>query len=147
MTMDVPSPIAANPTRFMDRLRGFIRTRGLAYQTEKTYVFWIKRYIHFHGRRHPEQMGASEVEAFLSHLVLQANVSVATQRVALNSLIFLYREFLGVSLENLSYEAARKPARLPTVFSSEEAKTPGAFRHPYHRNLHPCCPQGRLRGS
>tara|TARA_R100000789_G_scaffold99325_1_gene105552 strand:+ start:1017 stop:1472 length:456 start_codon:yes stop_codon:yes gene_type:complete len=66
-------------------------------------------------------MGSGEVEAFLSHLVLQANVSVATQRVALNALIFLYREFLGTPLEELQYEAARKPKKLPVVFSPDEA--------------------------
>ena len=102
--MDIRCPISPQSTRFLDRLRNFIRLRGLAYKTEKTYVFWIKRFIRFHGRKHPESMGTAEVEAFLSHLVLQANVSVATQRVALNALTFLYREFLGTPLENLEYE-------------------------------------------
>lgn len=68
-------------------------------------------------------MGSAEVEAFLSHLVLQANVSVSTQRVALNSLVFLYREFLGQPLEDLNFERSRKPVKLPTVFSAEEAKS------------------------
>lgn len=122
MDTDIPPAIPAQPTRFLDRLRGFIRMRGLAYATEKTYVFWIKRFIRFHDREHPEKMGAAEVETFLSHLVLRANSSVATQQVALNALIFLYREFLETPLENLNYEAARKPAKLPTVFSPEEAK-------------------------
>ncbi|MBY6034849.1 integron integrase [Marinobacter daepoensis] len=120
--MDIRSPISPQSTRFLDQLKNFIRLRGLAYKTEKTYVFWIKRFIRFHGRKHPKSMGTPEVEAFLSHLVLQANVSVGTQRVALNSLIFLYREFLGTPLENLEYEAARKPKRLPVVFSPDEAK-------------------------
>lgn len=120
--MDIRSPISPQSTRFLDQLKNFIRLRGLAYKTEKTYVFWIKRFIRFHGRKHPKSMGIPEVEAFLSHLVLQANVSVGTQRVALNSLIFLYREFLGTPLENLEYEAARKPKRLPVVFSPDEAK-------------------------
>ncbi|MBN7771742.1 integron integrase [Marinobacter daepoensis] len=120
--MDIRSPISPQSTRFLDQLKNFIRLRGLAYKTEKTYVFWIKRFIRFHGRKHPKSMGTPEVEAFLSHLVFQANVSVGTQRVALNSLIFLYREFLGTPLENLEYEAARKPKRLPVVFSPDEAK-------------------------
>ncbi|WP_303292035.1 integron integrase [Marinobacter sp. SS5-14b] len=120
--MDIPTPIPAQPTRFLDQLRAFIRLRGLAYKTELTYLFWIKRFIRFQGRKHPRSMGTAEVEAFLSHLVLQANVSVATQRVALNALIFLYREFLGTPLDDLQYEVARKPKRLPTVFSTEEAK-------------------------
>jgi len=120
--MDIPTPIPAQPTRFLDQLRAFIRLRGLAYKTELTYLFWIKRFIRFQGRKHPRSMGTAEVEAFLSHLVLQANVSVATQRVALNALIFLYREFLGTPLDDLQYEVARKPKKLPTVFSTEEAK-------------------------
>ena len=120
--MDIRCPISPQSTRFLDRLRNFIRLRGLAYKTEKTYVFWIKRFIRFNGRKHPESMGTAEVEAFLSHLVLQANVSVATQRVALNALTFLYREFLGTPLENLEYEAAKKPKRLPVVFSPDEAR-------------------------
>lgn len=120
--MDIRTPIPTESTRFLDQLRNFIRLRGLAYKTEKTYVFWIKRFIRFHGKKHPKSMGTSEVEAFLSHLVLQANVSVSTQRVALNALIFLYREFLGTPLDNLQYEAARKPQRLPVVFSPHEAR-------------------------
>ncbi len=120
--MDIRTPISPQSTRFLDQLRNFIRLRGLAYKTEITYVFWIKRFIRFHGRKHPETMGTAEVEAFLSHLVLQANVSVATQRVALNALIFLYREFLGTPLEELQYEAARKPKKLPVVFSPDEAR-------------------------
>lgn len=122
MDMDIPPALPAQPTRFLDKLRSFMRLRGLAYKTEKTYVFWVKRFIRFHGRKHPETLGTAEVEAFLSHLVLQANASVATQRVALNALIFLYREFLETPLDNLSYEVARKPAKLPTVFSPEEAR-------------------------
>jgi len=120
--MDIPSPLPAQPTRFLDKVRSFIRLRGMALKTERTYLFWIKRFIRFHDRKHPEVMGTAEVEAFLSHLVLQANVSTATQRVALNALVFLYREFLGQPLEELSFERARKPKRLPTVFSPEEAK-------------------------
>jgi len=68
-------------------------------------------------------MGSAEVEGFLSHLVLQANASAATQRVALNALVFLYREFLGRPLDDLNFERSRKPVRLPTVFSAEEARS------------------------
>ena len=75
--MDIPTPIPAQPTRFLDQLRSFIRARGLAYRTEKTYLFWIKRYIRFHQRRHPSSMGSVEVETFLNHLVVQRNVALA----------------------------------------------------------------------
>lgn len=109
--MDIPTPIPAQPTRFLDKVRSYIRLRGMAYKTEKTYLFWIKRFIRFHGLQHPEGMGSAEVEAFLSHLVLQANVSIATQRVALNALVFLYREFLGQPLDELSFERSRKAVK------------------------------------
>jgi len=121
--MDIPTPIPAQPTRFLDKVRAFIRLRGMAYKTEKTYLFWIKRFIRFHGLQHPEVLGSKEVEAFLSHLVLQVNVSASTQRVALNALVFLYREFLGQPLDDLNFEHSRKPVKLPTVFSAEEARS------------------------
>ncbi|TYC53244.1 integron integrase [Marinobacter sp. BW6] len=121
--MDIPTPIPAQPTRFLDKVRSFIRLRGMAYKTEKTYLFWIKRFIRFHGLQHPEVMGSAEVEAFLSHLVLRGSASVSTQRVALNALVFLYREFLGQPLDDLKFEHSRKPVKLPTVFSAEEARS------------------------
>lgn len=92
---------------FLDKVRGFIRLRGMAYKTEKTYLFWIKRFIRFHGLQHPEVMGSAEVEAFLSHLVLQVNASASTQRVALNALVFLYREFLGQPLDDLNFKHSK----------------------------------------
>ena len=121
--MDIPTPIPAQPNRFLDKVRSFIRLRGMAYKTEKTYLFWIKRFIRFHGLQHPEVMGSAEVEAFLSHLVLRGSASVSTQRVALNALVFLYREFLGQPLDDLKFEHSRKPVKLPTVFSAEEARS------------------------
>ena len=123
MDMDIPTPIPAQPNRFLDKVRSFIRLRGMAYKTEKTYLFWIKRFIRFHGLQHPEVMGSAEVEAFLSHLVLRGSASVSTQRVALNALVFLYREFLGQPLDDLKFEQSRKPVKLPTVFSKEEASS------------------------
>lgn len=120
--MDIPAPIPAKPTRFLDQLRSFIRSRNLAYKTEKTYVAWIKRYIRFNGLRHPSELGSVEVEAFLSHLAVHGNASVNTQRTALNALVFLYREFLGEKLEELDFKLAGKARRLPTVFSPTEVK-------------------------
>lgn len=68
--MDVPPSLPAAPSRFIDRLRMFIRSRNMAYATEKTYVHWVLRYIRFHGRRYPEQLKAEYVDAFLSHLAV-----------------------------------------------------------------------------
>ncbi|NWO04642.1 MAG: integron integrase [Alteromonadaceae bacterium] len=122
MILDVPPKLPDNPTRFMDQLRALIRSRNLAYKTEQTYCLWIKRFIRFHGLRHPSTCSEKEVEEFLSHLAVQRNNSVSTQRTALNALVFLFREFLGQPLEDLSFEMARRPTRLPTVLTHDEAK-------------------------
>ena len=106
----------------MDQLRVLIRSRNMAYKTEQTYCHWIKRFIRFHGMQHPSALAAKEVEQFLSHLAVQRNNSVSTQRTALNAIIFLFREFLEQPLEELSFELARKPRRLPTVFTHDEAR-------------------------
>ena len=119
--MDVPPLLPKQPTRFTDQLRAFIRARNLAYKTEKTYLHWVLRFIRFHGKRHPNTMGSLEVEAFLSDLAVHQRVSVNTQRTALNALIFLYREFLGQDLGQLSFGKATVHRRVPTVFSPEEA--------------------------
>src|ERR1700733_13341830 len=103
-------------------MREKIRTRHLALRTEQAYLHWVRRYVKFHGRRHPRDMGAPEVEAFLSHLAVDAKVGAATQNQALQALLFLYRHVLDVELpwlENVT--RASRPKRLPVVLS-----TPGA---------------------
>lgn len=119
--MDVPPSLPAVPSRFIDRLRAFIRSRNLAYTTEKTYVHWVLRYIRFHGRKHPQTLSSSHVDAFLSDLAVHKNCSPATQKTALNALVFLYREFLDQPLEGLNFTHSRRPQRVPVVFSHEEA--------------------------
>ncbi|GGB48192.1 integron integrase [Oceanisphaera marina] len=122
MMLDVPPKLPDKPVRFMDQLRALIRSRNLAYKTEQTYCHWIKRFIRFHGMRHPSTCSTTEVEQFLSHLAVQRNNSVSTQRTALNAIVFLFREVLQQPLEELSFELARRPRRLPTVFTHDEAK-------------------------
>ncbi len=122
MILDVPPKLPDNPTRFMDQLRVLIRSRNMAYKTEQTYCHWIKRFIRFHGMQHPSACSTKEVEQFLSHLAVQRNNSVSTQRTALNAIVFLFREFLEQPLDELSFEMARKPQRLPTVLTHDEAK-------------------------
>lgn len=122
MVMDVPPKLPDKPIRFMDQLRALIRSRNLAYKTEQTYCHWIKRFIRFHGMRHPATCSTKEVEQFLSYLAVQRNNSVSTQRTALNAIVFLFREFLQQPLGELSFELARKLRRLPTVFTHDEVK-------------------------
>ena len=109
--------------RFLDLFRNCMRLNGLSYSTEKTYVYWVKYYIRYHGKKHPKDMAEKEVSVFLSFLSLDRNVSPATQRIALNALIFLYKKFLGYQEFNLLFKYAKPKRRLPTVFSDAEAKT------------------------
>ncbi|KEF30466.1 Integron integrase [Marinobacter nitratireducens] len=118
---DIPTPLPAVPIRFMDRFRAFIRARQLAYRTEKTYCLWVRDFIRFHGARHPETMGAEEVNAWLSHLANNRNVSVNTQKTALNAVVFMYHQFLGRELGKLQFTNTTQARRLPTVFSHDEA--------------------------
>jgi integron integrase len=118
---DVRRLLPAKPVRFMDKFRAFIRVKQLAYSTEKTYCIWVKDFIRFHGLRNPVDMGAPEVDAYLSSLVLSKCVSVNTQKTALNALVFLYKQFLRVDLGELKFDYSRKKRTIPTVFSHEEA--------------------------
>lgn len=103
--------------------RDRMRTLHLALRTEKAYLYWIRRYVKFHGMRHPREMGASEVEAFLTHLAVGQRVSAATQNQALHALLFLYRQVLGADLPWLdNITRASKPKRLPVVLSVTEVR-------------------------
>lgn len=119
---DVPIHINHQSTRFIDQLRLFIRSRNMAYATEKTYVGWVLRFIRFHNKRHPREMGPKEVESFLNHLSIERRCTKSTQRTALNSLVFLYKQFLKrTDLECMNFVAANKKRRVPVVFSHNEA--------------------------
>lgn len=129
---DIPLPVPENATRFLDQLRGYIRTQGLALKTEKTYIHWILRYIRFHNLKHPATLGSTDVEAFLTHLSLRRNVAQATQRTALNALVFLYDRFLERPVGKLSWQGASPKKRIPTVFTHHEAMSViGKLRSPY----------------
>jgi integron integrase len=108
--------------RFLDQLRHLLRVRHYARRTEDCYVDWARRFILFHGKRHPVDLAAPHVEEFLTHLAVQGNVSVSTQTQALNALVFLYKQALEIDLGPLSHVRARRPARLPVVASAEEVK-------------------------
>ncbi len=129
---DVPRPVPGQPVRFMDQLRVFMRARNLAYKTEQTYCFWIKRYIRHHRLQHPDAMGVEHVEEFLHHLAVVRCVSPNTQRVALNSLVFLYAKFLDRPLDRINITPARGARRIPVVFSHDEATAIiSRLRHPW----------------
>ena len=91
------SPAPPKP-KLLDQVRQAIRMRHYSYRTEKAYVHWIKRYIFFHNKRHPQEMGEAEIARFLSSLASDAHVSASTQNQALNALLFLYREVLSKNI-------------------------------------------------
>lgn len=107
--------------RLLDQLRERIRYLHYSLKTEEAYLFWSRAYIRFHGVRHPKDMGAAEVEAFLTHLTNTRRVSVSTHKQALSALLFLYREVIGVDLPWMN-EMARPttPRRIPSVLTLEE---------------------------
>jgi len=109
--------------RLLDQVRDCMRRRHYSMRTEKAYIGWIRRFILFHDKRHPRDMGPDEVTEFLSHLARDAKVAAATQNQALSSLLFLYRHILEAPLPWLDdVERARRPARLPTVLTVGEIR-------------------------
>ncbi|MBI3247760.1 MAG: phage integrase N-terminal SAM-like domain-containing protein [Deltaproteobacteria bacterium] len=99
-----PSTLPKDPTaqpkpKLLDRVREAIRLRHYSLRTEDTYLHWIKRFIFFHGKRHPAEMGAAEITRFLSALAIDRHVSTSTQNQALNALLFLYRHVLALEVE------------------------------------------------
>jgi integron integrase len=119
---DIRVPVPPGSTRFLDQLRVDMRARGYALPTERTYLLWIKRYINYSKRRHPAEMGQPEIESFLSHLAVDRTVSPATQRTALNALMYLYSKYLGREPPQLTFSYAKPTRRLPTVLTHDEAK-------------------------
>ncbi len=116
-----PGPDEPKPPRLMERVRQAIETRHLSRRTEKAYAGWIRRFILFHGKRHPIEMGERHVTAFLSSLVRDRHVSASTQNQALAAILFLYRDVLGRELDWLdSIVRAKRPVRLPVVLTHEQ---------------------------
>lgn len=113
-----------NAPKLLDLLRDRLRLKHYSIRTETQYVQWVRRFILFHGKRHPQEMGAKEVEAFLTHLAVEGRVAAATQNQALSALLFLYRELLHINLPWLDEVVrAKRPARLPVVLTREEVQS------------------------
>lgn len=116
------SPSGGRPAiRLLDQVRHAARARHLSRNTEKAYVFWVRRFVLFHGRRHPREMREPEVNAFLTDLAVAGGVAAATQNQALSGLLFLYADVLHQPLDRIEgVVRAKRPRRLPTVLSAEE---------------------------
>lgn len=114
---------ASQQPKLLDRMRAAIRVKHYSLSTERTYIHWVRRFIYFHQKRHPTDMGAAEVEGFLSALATELNVSASTQNQAMHALLFLYREVLGIKLPWLDGITRAKIAkRLPVVLTIAETQ-------------------------
>ncbi|PZD72427.1 Tyrosine recombinase XerD [Acaryochloris thomasi RCC1774] len=112
----------ARPKKLLDQVRDRLRVKHYAYKTEECYVNWIRRFILFHNKQHPNMMGPVEVEAFLTHLAVHDHVAASTQNQALSALLFLYRDVLHRDLgENINAIRAKRSQHLPTVLTPDEA--------------------------
>ena len=111
------------PKKLLDQVRDAIHLKHYSIRTEEAYVGWITRFILFHDKRHPNDMGRAEIEAFLTHLAVDLNVAASTQNQAFSALLFLYRDVLHKDLDGpIDALRASKPKRLPTVLTKEETR-------------------------
>jgi len=106
--------------KLLDKVTAFMRTRHYSKRTEEAYLDWIKRYIVFHNKKHPAEMGEKEINQFLNHLAVKENVSASTQNLALCAIIFLYKHILKKDPGELNFTWAKKGKKLPVVFSRTE---------------------------
>ena len=115
--------MANQPVKLLDQVRQKIRLKGYSIRTEKSYVEWIRRFILFHNKRHPKEMGKKEIESFLSHLVIGRDVASSTQNQAFNAILFLFDQVLETGMpDNIQAIRSKKPIRVPTVMSLEETR-------------------------
>jgi integron integrase len=116
-------PVKRDEPRLLEQVRNAVRRRHYSYRTEQAYVHWIKRYIYFHGKKHPRDLGPAEVTAFLTHLARDRSVSASTQNQALSSLLFLYGQVLEIKLPWMDgIERAKRPVRVPVVLTIDEVR-------------------------
>ena len=123
-----------NGSPFLSHVRDYMLTRRYARLTIKTYIYWIKFFINFHNKQHPETLNDGDVESFLTFLAAQRNVAANTQSQALNALVFLYREIIHRPLAlTMRYEKSRQQRKLPVVLTQEEVKQLLLHIHSSHK--------------
>jgi integron integrase len=119
----VATPESPHPPKLLEQVVARLRVKHYSLRTEQVYVDWIKRFVWFHGKRHPKDMGAAEIEAFLSNLAVERAVSASTQNQAKSALLFLYKEVLQLELPWLdNVTQAKAPKRLPVVMTQNEVR-------------------------
>jgi integron integrase len=121
--MIAPPARPSSSPRFLDRVRWHLRLKHYSIRTEQAYVDWIRRFILFHDKRHPETMGEEQISAFLTHLAVDRHVAASTQNQALSALLFLYQEVLDRKLEFMdNVERVKRPPKVPVVFTPAETR-------------------------
>ncbi len=120
--MTMASQNGSKQPKLLERVRIAIRTMHYSYSTEKTYIHWIRKYILFHDKRHPNNMGEPEIGRYISHLAVNKRVSSSTQNQALCAILFLYKQVLKIEIGDLNISWAKKGKRLPVVFSPNEVR-------------------------
>jgi site-specific recombinase XerD len=114
--------VTSPPRKLLDQLRETLRVKHYSLRTEEAYADWTRCFILFHNKRHPQEMGPAEIEAFLTHLAVDRNLAASSQNQALSALLFLYREILHKDVQpSVKFLRAKKPKRLPNVLTKHEA--------------------------
>lgn len=125
MDQGIPISLGTGKPKLLDQVRDFLRVKHYSLRTEETYLAWIKRFILFHGKRHPDELGSAAIRAFLTDLAVRGEVAASTQNQALSALLFLYQQVLGrTDLTDLldGVTPAKRPLKTPVVFTPTEAK-------------------------
>jgi len=122
MPDSAPASSPRRPPKLLDQLRAKTRLLHYSKRTEEAYVDWVTRFILFHGKRHPKEMGGPEIEAFLTHLATERQLAASTQNQAFSAILFLYQHILQIELARIDFLRAKRPDRLPEVLSIEEVR-------------------------
>lgn len=121
--MSPSNAVVASSPKLLDRVRWRLRAKHYSIRTEEVYVDWVRRFILFHHKRHPDEMGETEISAFLSYLAVEKNVAASTQNQAFSALLFLYQQVLDRKLDFIdNVQRVTRPAKLPVVFTPAEAR-------------------------
>lgn len=127
MTGPSPPSDSVSPTpppKLLDRVRWHLRVKHYSIRTEQAYVDWIRRFILFHNKRHPDMMGEEEITSFLTHLAVERHVAASTQNQALSALLFFFQQVLDRKLDFMDkIERVSRPATIPVVFTRKEARS------------------------
>ncbi|MBN2103339.1 integron integrase [bacterium] len=121
--MQPDSDLSSRTPKLLDQVRENLRARNYSLKTEKSYISWIRQYIHYHKKRHPLKMGEAEINEFLKYLAIKRKVSASTQNQALCAIVYLYKNVLKKEIGNLELIWAQKPKKLPVVFTHQEVKS------------------------